>query len=204
MTVTELRQISHDRFEVGLADGSAFRVGLNQVADFSLFAGRELEEDELDALRADAAKQKCRERAMRIISQRAMSERELYDRLVEKGETEQNAADAVAWLLELHFLNDADYAAAVVRHCAAKGYGTRRVREELQRRKLPKELWDEALASLPEPDDTLDRLLRSRLRGADPDDRAALKKATDALLRRGFGWDEIKEAVERWRTEREG
>ncbi len=201
MTVVELRQIAQDRFEVGLSDGSSFQVGLNQVADFSLFAGRELEEEEQEALRDSAARQRCRERAMRIISQRAMSERELYDRLTEKGETEQNAADAVAWLLQLHFLNDADYAASVVRHYAARGYGRRRVEQELQRRKLPKLLWDEALEELPDSDDTVDRLLQSRLRGAEPDDRTALKKATDALLRRGFGWDEIREAVERWRNE---
>lgn len=197
MIVTELRQISPDRYEIGLSDGSAIKAGLNQVADFSLFVGRELADGELESLRAEADRQRCRERAMRVISARAMSERELYDRLVEKGETEQNAADAVAWLLKLHFLNDGDYAAAVVRHCAAKGYGRRRAEQELYRRKLPKALWDAALEGLPEPEDTLDRLLESRLRGADIADRKALKRATDALLRRGFGWEEIKEAVER-------
>ena len=200
LIVTELRQISQERFEVGLSDGSAVKVGLNQIADFSLFVGRELDAEELDALRAAAGRQRCRERAMRIIGARAMSERELYDRLVEKGEDERDAADAVAWLLQLHFLNDESYAESVIRSCAAKGYGKRRAQQELQRRKLPRELWDAALEGRPEPDETIDRLLRSRLRGADPDDRAALKKASDALLRRGFGWDEIKDAVERWKA----
>ena len=88
-----------------------------------------------------------------------------------------------------------------MRRCAAKGYGPRRVRQELQRRGIPKELWDMAMEQLPEQDDTIDRLLRSRLLGADPEDRAALKKASDALLRRGFSWEEIKEAIERYRVE---
>ena len=75
------------------------------------------------------------------------------------------------------------------------------MRDELFKRKVPRELWDEALEELPEQDDAVDRLLRSRLRGADPEDRTALKKATDALLRRGFSWEEIKTAVERYRVE---
>jgi regulatory protein len=56
---------------------------------------------------------------------------------------------------------------------------------------------------MPEQDETLDRLLRARLRGAMPDDRDALNRATDALQRRGYGWEEISVAVSRLRTESE-
>ena len=151
-------------------------------------------------LKDDPALSRTKERAMKLLGARAFGERELYDRLVEKGETEQNAAAVIAWLVELRLLDDAAYAAMVVRHGAAKGYGPRRVRDELYRRKIPRELWDEALSGLPEQDGTIARLLRSRLRSGEPD-RAELKRATDALLRRGFGWDEIREAVERLRLE---
>ena len=201
MTITELRQIADERFELTLSNGEKFKVTLNDVADYSLYTGRELSDDELEEVRAAAALSRCKDRALRIIGARAMSERALYDRLVEKGEAERDAAAAVAWLVELRLLNDADYAAMLVRHYAAKGYGPRRVRDELFKRKVPRELWDEALEELPEQDDAVDRLLRSRLRGADPEDRTALKKATDALLRRGFSWEEIKTAVERYRVE---
>ena len=197
MEVTVFRQIAPDRFELQLDGGEAFRVGINEVADFSLYTGRCLTEAEAEALVSAAALARTKERALRIISQRAMSERGLYDRLVRKGETERNAAAAVAWLVELHFLNDADYASALMRHCAAKGYGPRRARDELYRHKVPRELWDEALSELPEQDGRIDQLLRTRLRGAT--DRASIKKAADALLRRGFEWGEIRAALERCR-----
>ena len=144
----------------------------------------------------DAALRKTKDRALKLLGARPFGERELYDRLVEKGETEQNAAATVAWLAELRLLDDAEYAAMVVRHCAAKGFGPRRIRDELFRRKVPRELRDEALDGLPEQDDMIDKLLRARLRSAEPD-RAELKRAADALIRRGFGWDEIRQAVER-------
>ena len=193
--------MKNGRFYLALENGEGFSVGPNEAADFSLYAGRELSDGELNALRGAASLGRCKERAMRILGARPMGEQELYERLIEKGEAEQDAAETVAWLVRLHILDDTDYAAMVVRHYAAKGYGPRRVREELRHRKLPRELWDEALEALPEQEDQIDRLLRSRLRGADISDRAALKKASDALLRRGFGWDEIKSAVERCQSE---
>ena len=147
-------------------------------------------------MKDDAALSKTKDRALKLLGKRAFGERELYDRLVEKGETERNAAAVIAWLVELRLLDDGEYAAMLARHYAAKGYGPRRIRDELYRRKIPRELWDEALSGLPEQDGTIDKLLRARLRSAEPD-RAELKRAVEALLRRGFSWDEIKEAVER-------
>ena len=141
----------------------------------------------------EAAKQ----RALWLLDKRDYSRCELSRKLAEKGFTDAAATAALDRLTELGIVDDRRYAPIVVRHYAAKGYGAQSVRAELQRRGIPKELWDEALAEMPEQDETVDRLLRARLKGADLSDRAALKKATDALLRKGYGWDEIHAAVER-------
>ena len=200
MTVTELREIRPEHYEVKFSDGSSMKMGLAAVADFSIYTGRELTEQEFSALSAAAGLGRAKERALRMIGARPLSQRELYDKLIEKGEDETVAAQVLEWLVGLHLLDDGDYAAMLVRHYAAKGYGARRVRDELYRHKVPKELWDAALEALPEADDTIDRLLQSRMRGADPSDRAAVKKATDALLRRGFGWEEIRSALYRYNS----
>lgn len=198
-TVTALRQIAPERFEICVGGEESFKTTLNVVADFSLYAGRELTAEELESVRSASELGRARDRALKIIGARPHSSRELYDKLVEKGESEENAAACVAWLIDAHLLDDRDYAAMLVRHYAAKGYGARRVQNELYRRKIPKALWDEALEAMPETDGTIDRLLRSRLRSPEPD-RAELKKATDALLRRGYGWEEIRAAVNRYNS----
>ena len=102
---------------------------------------------------------------------------------------------------ELGFLNDASYAASVVRSCTRKGYGSRRAAAELARRGISKALSEEALAEMPETDDTLDRLLRSKLH--DPGDRDAVRKVSAAMLRRGYSWEEIRKALERLGSETE-
>ena len=142
----------------------------------------------------------AKERALALLDRRDYSRAELLKKLLEKGEEEAEATAAVDRLTELGFVDDARYAPIVVRHYAAKGYGARRVQQELARRGIPKELWDEAMAQMPAQDDTIDRLLRSRLRGGETD-RAALKRASDFLLRKGYGWDEIKSALERYHAD---
>ena len=49
---------------------------------------------------------KAMERAGNILSYHALSAAQLYDRLVEKGESEEDAAAVVAKLLQLGYLND--------------------------------------------------------------------------------------------------
>ena len=142
----------------------------------------------------------AKERALAMLDRRDYSRAELLKKLVEKGEDETEAAEAVERLAELGFVDDARYAPIIVRHYAAKGYGPQRVRQELQRRGIPKDLWDGAMEQMPQQDDTIDRLLRSKLK-SDAPDRAELKKATDFLLRKGYGWDEIRSAVARYTSE---
>jgi len=141
----------------------------------------------------------CKARALRILNARDMSAGEMLARLREKGETEENAGEFVTWLRGLRLIDDGAYAGKVARHYARKGFGERRILQELRRRKVPEEYWDAALEELPEDDGTIDRLLRQKLGGEF--DRVSMKKATDALARRGYSWSEIKAAVERVKDE---
>ena len=190
----ELRQTAPERFLARFDTGEALRTTLAVVTDYHLSCGKELTSQELDTLRAASERSRCRQRALRIIGTRAMSVRELTDRLKEKGETPDNAEDAAAWLEQMHLLDDAQYASMCVRHYAAKGYGAGRIRSELYRRGIPRELWDDAMQELPEQDEQIDALLRRRLRSDTPD-RDELRRASDYLYR---GRDEIRAAIARY------
>ena len=61
---------------------------------------------------------------------------------------------------------------------------------------------DAALAELPEPDETVDALLRAKLRGKAAD-RDTIRKAGAALVRRGFTWEAVKAATDRYLAEME-
>ena len=132
---------------------------------------------------------------------RPHSEKELRDKLTQKGCAEQDIETVVALCLDYGFVNDQEYAGMIARHYAAMGYGPGRVRTELKRRGVPKDLWDEALDEMPEGTDTIDRLLAAKLRGRDASDRKERDKAAAALFRKGYSWDAIRAALNRYGAE---
>ena len=140
--------------------------------------------------------EETKQRALRILERRDVSRKELITKLTDKGISPEEAAETADWLEGLGVIDDVRYAGMVVRHYMAKGYGKARIQSELYRHGLPKELWEEALAQFQAPEETIDRLLRAKLKSDCPD-LADLKKATDALLRRGFSWREINAAKNR-------
>lgn len=199
MLIKALKQTSPGRITVCLEDGSEIRSSLNVVTDLRLFSGKELDEEDIRALRSASGRSIARDRALEMISRRLMSRKELHDKLVQKGESEENADYCVSWLSENGFLSDESYAAAVARHYASKGYGAGRVRTELSRRGVPRELWDEALGVMPETDGKLDRLISAKLK--DPGDREQVRKLGNSLYRRGYSWEEIRSALARYSAE---
>ncbi|MCI9506909.1 MAG: regulatory protein RecX [Oscillospiraceae bacterium] len=182
---------------VELEDGRILRVTEEELLRFSLREGMELDGGELEALEASAKASAARTAAANIIGSRPLSKRELTRRLVRKGAAEEDAGAAADWLEETGAVNDREYAAMLVRHYAGKGYGKARIREEMHRRGVDRELWDEALEELPDQSETLDRLIQKKCRG-DLSDRREVKRVSDSLLRRGFSWSEVKEALRRY------
>jgi len=187
--------------QLTLEDGRVITVREGALTQFFLYPGKDIAEAELESLLEANDQQKVRSRALRLLDYRAMSRKELIDKLVEKGEDPELAADAADWLLEIGQLDDAEYAASIVRHYGAKGYGRRRIESELWRRGIEKDDWDAAFLELPEEaerDALIDQFIRSKLRGAIPD-RKEEKRVTDALARRGYAWDEVGAAMRRYR-----
>ena len=144
-----------------------------------------------------------RRKALALLERRDYGTAELTEKLVEKGAERADAEAAAARMVEYGFINDENYAAMVARHYAAKGYGPSRIREELYRRGVPRDCWEEALESLEGPEEAIDGFLRKKLRGADLTDPKSYQRAANALARRGFRWDDIKDGLRRYGADTE-
>lgn len=201
MLISDIRQTSPGRLTVRLEDGAEIKTTLGVVTDLRLYSGRELDASAVEELKTASVRALARERAIEMLSRRAMSRAEMRRKLIEKGEDEDTAEHVTAWLCDYALIDDESYAAVVARHYAAKGYGAGRVRAELSRRGIERELWDGAIGAMPENEDKIDKFIASRLH--DPEDRDEVRKLSNALYRRGYSWDEIRRALERHRAEAE-
>ena len=199
MRISSIRQTAPDRLRVCFEDGTEIKTTLAAVTDLRLCSGRELDEEELEELKLSSRRSLAREKALEYLSQRQMSRRELKTKLLQKGMDEDTADYCVQWLSERQLIDEESYSAAIVRHYSAKGYGAGRVRQELQRRGIDRELWEQALEQLPEDSGKLDGFIAARL--TDPEDRAQVRKISAALVRRGYSWEEIRSALRRFQAE---
>lgn len=201
MVIEALQSLPSGHVSVSLADGTKLRCTLGAVTALRLYAGKELSAEELSELKRLSGREMLRDKALELLSRRMYSEKELQKKLTEKGAEEADALACTAWLQENGFLDDARYAAAIVRHYSAKGYGMGRIRAELSRRGIARELWEDAAEGRGEDDGALHRYIKKHLR--DPNDRDAVRKLSAALCRRGFSWEEIRRALEEFHAEAE-
>ena len=181
------------RYRVQFEDGSILRLYRQTVEDFGLYPGMELTDTALEQLRTAAGEMSAKMRAVRIVSASSVSRQDLEHRLIRKGEKPEQAKAAVEWMSDLSLIDDRKTAEQVVSRCIAKGYGLSRAKQALYEKRIPKELWDEVLADYPDQLEKITEFLESRLSG-DADEKA-VKKAIDALLRRGHSYGQIRRAL---------
>lgn len=163
------------------------------VEDFGLYPGLELTDEQLAKLRENAGAVGAKMRAVRIVAASSVSRRDLEQRLVRKGEDPTQAREAVQWMEDLNLVDDRQVAAQLVARCAAKGYGPARAKQMLYEKQIPKALWDEALEDYPDQTDYIMKFLRAKL--TDPDDPKQVKRAVDALMRRGHSYGQVRRAL---------
>lgn len=182
------------RYRVCFENGEVMRLYRQTVEDFGLYAGRELTDEEMDKLRTAAGKMSAKMRAVRIVSATSVSKRDLQQRLVSKGEDPEQAREAVEWMAELSLIDDEKTAEQVVQRCISKGYGIARAKQALYEKRIPKQYWDAALEDYPEQTEYIVSFLHTRLDHSA--EEREIKKAIDALLRRGHSYSEIRRGLE--------
>lgn len=196
MKIEKIERSKHqqERILVHLEGGDLLRITEDELLHFGLYAGLDIDDATVVELQKCSTRSQTKARAANMISARPLSRRELEKRLRDKGATDEDAASAADWLENIGALDDAAYAAMLVRHYSAAGYGAARIRDELFRRGVPREYWEDALALIPDPQESIRRLIETKTKGRSVDEKQR-RRLADALLRRGFPWDAVKSAI---------
>ena len=189
------------RYFVKFEDGSTMRLYRQTVEDFGLYTGKELSEADMESLVEAAGKMSAKMRAVRIVSATSVSKRDLQQRLIQKGEDPEQAREAVQWMSDLSLLDDSKVAEQVVARCISKGYGLARAKQALFEKKVPKEFWEDALTDYPDQEEKIEDFLRARI--SDPRDLREVKKAVDALMRRGHSYGAVRRVLNQLQLDNE-
>lgn len=149
----------------------------------------------------ELSKTEAKEKALRLLEFRSHSEKELYDKLKRAGAKEEDLPEIFEFLREYALVNDGEYAKKLARDLQnLNKYGMRRIREELKFRGIFGEDLENAMLELEDSEEEQLLPLMERKLGGNFD-----KKNIDRAIRyfayRGYGFDDIKSAIERIKGE---
>jgi len=143
--------------------------------------------------------EKAREYAFLLLKFRLRSEKELAQRLRQKGFSEELSRETVNFLKDRDFINDRIFAKGWVSSRLKRPFGLRRIKQELMQKGLDKETIVETLAQAKVGYDEISivRLLAeqkfSKLKGIEP--LKARQRVYAYLMRRGFSPDIISNII---------
>lgn len=198
MIITELERQRRRRVNVYVNGRFAFSVGLPLAQEKGLYAGQEVTEELLQDLRREDERRRAYEDALRLLSYRPRSEKEMRFRLRRRGIDEGTVEETVRRLRQLHYLDDAAFAQfwAETRD-AGRPSARRLVRSELLFKGVDSATASKALEGL-DDEDAAYRAASRRLRALAGLPRDAFQKRLGGfLVRRGFSYEVIRRTMER-------
>lgn len=166
--------------------------------------GDEITDERLHELIAASDVRRAERRAMNLLGYRAHSERELARKL-SRNVPREAAEQAAGRMAELGLVNDGEYARTLARELfERKHFAAGRVRMELTRRGIPRELAEQAAAEAePDPRGEL-RELVGRKYARELADEKGRRRAAAALQRMGYRWDDIRCVLNEFTTDDHG
>ena len=157
--------------------------------------GREIDDDELKEIIEKSGERRAKEKALWLISYRSHSEKELFDKL-RRDFDEASAQKAVSRMAELGLINDEEFAKAYARRLVyGKKLSAKAAEYELLRKGIDKPTAEQVIGEL-DYDAQAQIIDFINRKYKNISDEKIKRRAVAALQRKGYGWDEIKSALE--------
>ena len=157
---------------------------------------KEINEEELTELLNTVSFRRAYNKGLDFLSRRPYGTKELIKKLCEKGHEKESAQKACERLIELGLLNDEEYARILANDLLErKSYSIKRIKQELNFRGIDREIVENTVDSLDnDPQKSIIMLVKKKYINKLNDEKGK-KRTVDALLRLGYSYSDIKNAL---------
>ena len=179
------------KFAFGLDEEVVVRLGLEKGAD--------LTELKIKEILSQKAENEAKNAALRFLSFRRRTEKEIRDKLKGKGFDEKSIKSTIDKLKGYDLINDSEFATAWVKErLAYKPRGKKLLRQELWKKGIKKEIIDQVTDELCQHEDksALELLEKIKGRYKNLEPRVARRRMYGLLLRRGFSYEAVNHALQ--------
>lgn len=200
MLITAIEKRKGTQCAIYIEGEYAMLLDAETVFDKGLRSGMEVTREEIFELKRRCDLRRTRERALYLLGYKSHTKNELLLKLT-KTSDEETAQEITERMEELGLLNDADYAERYSRQMAeTKGWGAGRIRQELARKGVERDIIDDAMEQLSQTVDTdekLDEIIVRRY-ARYLGDKKGIDKTINALMRLGYRFEDIRRALRRY------
>ena len=160
--------------------------------------GDQVSDQELFELIQASDARRAQEKALYLLEYRNYSKRELTEKIARTAASREAAQAAAGRMEELGLIDDRRFGEDYARELfSRKGYGARRVAQELRRKGLDQELVQELVEKYGSPEqsgENIRRVLEKKYPGWREDEKVR-RRAFAALQRLGYSYQEVREAM---------
>lgn len=215
----KITQIQSGRYRKNYAsvfiDGEyAFRLHKDLLFDLKINEGKNLTESELLTIKNEGERKEAIEYAYLFLTYRPRSEKEIKDRLRRKGYSTETIQITIETLKTKNFINDHEFAKIFTEpKLKGKGlWGDLRIEQELILKGVEKstikeiihQLKEETKDPLPSEDErAYQALVKKASQNKNTDSHTLQRRLYDYLMRRGFSYDSIEQALKRYKNQKD-
>jgi regulatory protein len=199
-TITKIEaQKRNPRRRSVFIDGKfAFGVDEEVVSKLGLEKDEEVTEKKIKEILLQKSENEAKEIALRFLSFRRRTEKEIRDKLRGKGFDQKAIKNTIEKLKGYDLINDTEFAVAWVKQrLAHKPRGKRLLRQELWKKGIRKEIIDQVTDQLCQDEDrsALEVLEKAKRRYKNLDPQVTRRRMLGLLVRRGFSYEIAKNAL---------
>lgn len=199
MLITSVKKYKGMTYEVGLDDERKIYLHADIIADYGVRTGAELDRTELRKIIYASNFRRAYQYALYRLDYRDYSAKEMKKKLVETYKNEALCEAVIKKLEGNNFINDERLSARLAeKYVMTKKFGLRRAKRELIQKGIGELMAEDAIAPYEERvGENLAELIERKYSRylSDRDDRKAVEKVKNSLVRLGYGFDEINRAV---------
>lgn len=198
ITKLEIQKRNSNRVSIYIDDKYAFGVHRDIVYKFNLEKGKFVDKDFIEKIVKTEEQKKANDYAIRILSYRSRSQKEINDKMKQKGYDGEVINETIRWLKEYNLINDTDFAKEYTK-AKAKKYGQSRIKMELARKGVGEDIISDILNDELNYEKQYEAALeqaKKKIKAYKGEEKQAVyRKLGSYLQRRGFSYDIVSKIL---------
>lgn len=198
ITKIETQRRNNNRVSIYINDKFALGTHRDIIYKFHIEEGKIIDKDFFEGIIKSEEQKKANDYAVNLLSYRPRSQKEIEDKMKQKGYDREVIDEAIKWLIGYNLINDKDFAKEYILS-KSKKYGSKRMKIELSRKGVDEEIINEIINEEIDYDKEYSIALecaKKKLKAYEGDERNTIyRKLASYLQRRGFSYDIISKIL---------